>query len=172
MLPSYSRSHKEYTDFVSSQKCPLPARHLWVRQALFLCDLTIVRSHATMMFFTYSMFGRPAWAPEDIFRSMLAMVLCGITSFEVWVTKMKEEPFYAIISGFRPENVPGVGTFYDFTDRIRGRRCAVVNYRFARRLALRWSYGAQSHRAWNHQYKQAKIACIMANRKGQRKIDF
>ena len=44
MLPSYSRSHKEYTDFVSSQKCPLPARHLWVRQALFLCDLTIVRS--------------------------------------------------------------------------------------------------------------------------------
>jgi hypothetical protein len=30
---------------------------------------------------------------------------------------------------------------------LRGRRCAVVNYRFARRLALRWSYGAQSHRA-------------------------
>ncbi len=30
--------------------------------------------------------------------------------------------------------------------QIRGRRCAVVNYRFARRLALRWSYGAQSHR--------------------------
>ena len=130
MLPSHTRSHQEYVDFVSSQKCPLPARHLWVMQALFLCDLTIVRF---MMFFTYSMFGRPAWPPEDIFRSMLAMVLCGIISFEVWVTKMREEPFYAVISGFHPEKVPGVGTFYDFTDRILG----IANVS-KRRLRILW----------------------------------
>ncbi len=130
MLPSHTRSHREYVDFVSSQKCPLPARHLWVRQALFLCDLTIVRF---MMFFTYSMFGRPAWAPEDIFRSMLAMVLCGITSFEIWVDKMREQTFYAVISGFHPDKVPGVGTFYDFTDRILG----ITNVS-KRRLRVLW----------------------------------
>ena len=108
MLPSYQRSHQEYIDFVKSYDCPRPARHAWVMPALFLCDLTIVRF---MMFFTYSALGRPGWAPEDLFRSMLAMVLCCITSFEDWVTKMREEPYYAVISGFNPQDVPGVGTF-------------------------------------------------------------
>ena len=37
---------------------------------------------------------------------------------------------------------------------LRGRRCAVVNYRFARRLALRWSYGAQSHRAFEVEHRE------------------
>ena len=97
MLPSHQRSHQEYVDFVKNHDCSHPARHAWVMQALFLCDLTIVRF---MMFFIYSALGRPGWPPEDIFRSMLAMVLCGITSFEVWVTKMREKPFYAVAATF------------------------------------------------------------------------
>ncbi|MFQ5753421.1 MAG: transposase [bacterium] len=131
MLPCDTRKHKEYVEYVSSHSFAIPARHLWVLHALSLCDLTIVRF---MMFFTYSIsLGRPAWPPEDIFRSMLAMVLCGITAFEVWVTKMREEPFYAIISGFHPESVPGVGTFYDFADRIVG----ITNIS-KRRLRVKW----------------------------------
>ncbi len=51
-------------------------------------------------------------------RSCLAMILCGITSFDVWVQMMRTDPFYALISGFDPIDTPGVGTFYDFQDRL------------------------------------------------------
>jgi len=51
-------------------------------------------------------------------RSCLAMLLCGETSFDDWVKLMRDEPFYALISGFEPNDVPGVGTFYDFQDRL------------------------------------------------------
>jgi hypothetical protein len=131
MLTLNTRTHQQYVDFVSSYSLSIPARHLWVQQALLLCDLTIVRF---MMLFTYSLsLGRPARPPEDIFRSMLAMVLCGITSIEVWVEKMREQQFYAVISGFHPENVPGVGTFYDFTDRLVG-----ITTVSKRRLRVLW----------------------------------
>jgi len=62
--------------------------------------------------------GRPACHPVCMFRSCLAMMECGVTSFTVWVKMMRDEPFYALISGFHPEDVPGVGTFYDFQDRL------------------------------------------------------
>jgi hypothetical protein len=62
--------------------------------------------------------GRPARDPVCMLRSCLAMLLCGITSFEVWVALLHDEPFYALISGFDPSDLPGVGTFYDFQDRL------------------------------------------------------
>ncbi len=62
--------------------------------------------------------GCPARHPVCMFRSCLAMMLCGVTSFTVWVKMMRDEPFYAFISGFQPEDTPGVGTFYDFQDRL------------------------------------------------------
>jgi hypothetical protein len=62
--------------------------------------------------------GRIARHPVCMLRSCLAMMLCGVTSFEVWVQMMRDDPFYALISGFHPEDVPGVGTFYDFQDRL------------------------------------------------------
>jgi hypothetical protein len=51
-------------------------------------------------------------------RSCLAMMLCSVTSFDEWDAMMRDEPFYAIISGFSPDDIPGVGTFYDFQDRL------------------------------------------------------
>jgi hypothetical protein len=33
---------------------------------------------------------------------------------------MRDHPFYALISGFDPAHVPGVGTFYEFMDRLLG----------------------------------------------------
>ena len=62
--------------------------------------------------------GRPARDPVSMLRSCLAMMLSGETSFDGWVEQMRDEPFYALISGFEPSNVPGVGTFYDFQDRL------------------------------------------------------
>lgn len=59
--------------------------------------------------------------PTCMLRSCLAMTLCGETSFDKWVALMRDEPFYALISGFDPVQVPGVGTFYDFQDRLLDR---------------------------------------------------
>lgn len=56
--------------------------------------------------------------PVSMLRSCLAMILCGITSFTVWVGMMRDDRFYALISGFHPDDTPGVGTFYDFQDRL------------------------------------------------------
>jgi hypothetical protein len=66
--------------------------------------------------------GRPARDPVSMLRSCLTMMECGVTSFDVWVKMMHDDPFYAIISGFDPRDIPGVGTFYDFQDRLLQRQ--------------------------------------------------
>jgi hypothetical protein len=53
-------------------------------------------------------------------RSWVVMILAGVTQIDKWVQQMKTEAFYAIVSGFDPDDVPGVGTFYDFQDRFLG----------------------------------------------------
>lgn len=66
----------------------------------------------------YSATGRPARDPVTMLRACLAMLLCGETSFTDWVAWLRDEPFYALLCGFDPDDVPGVGTFYDFQDRV------------------------------------------------------
>ncbi len=53
-------------------------------------------------------------------RSFVAMILAGVTSIRVWVEMLAKEPFYAVASGFTPGDTPGVGTFYDFQNRLLG----------------------------------------------------
>ncbi len=92
--------------------------------------------------------GRPARHPVCMLRSCLAMMLCGISSFSLWVQIMRDEPFYALISGFDPATVPGVGTFYAFQDRLLQRP------RQARTSKQRSHYrGEQRDKADHHQHK-------------------
>ena len=51
-------------------------------------------------------------------RAWLVMLECHITSVDVWVQRLREQPFDALLCGFAPDEVPGVGTFYDFQDRL------------------------------------------------------
>ena len=57
--------------------------------------------------------------PASMLRSYLLYLMTkpeiGITE---WINEMKRIPYYAIISGFEPGDLPGVGTFYDFIDRL------------------------------------------------------
>jgi hypothetical protein len=39
----------------------------------------------------------------------------GITK---WVDQLYRVPLYAILCGFEPSDVPGIGTFYDFFQRV------------------------------------------------------
>ena len=65
----------------------------------------------------YSSTGRPAINQPEIFRALVVMSHCkeGITSF---VKKLKAHPVLALICGFEPDSIPGVGTFYDFLNRL------------------------------------------------------
>ncbi len=57
--------------------------------------------------------------PDSMLRSYLLFLMTkpevGITE---WINEMIRIPYYAIISGFEPGDIPGVGTFYDFFKRL------------------------------------------------------
>lgn len=72
----------------------------------------------TILSDVYSNRGPLARVPSNMLRSYLLSVKLGISSITKWVSCLKECPLYAIMSGFDPENVPGIGTFYDFFNRI------------------------------------------------------
>jgi hypothetical protein len=119
ILPNL-RSHQEYVKFADKrvQKIQIPKAHDDVLPKLKLLDLTPLR--LLLMPLYSSGFGRPSFAPEDMMRTFIAMVLCGVTSLTDWVNDYLKDKsgFYAIISGFLPDEVPSVGCMYDFTTRI------------------------------------------------------
>jgi hypothetical protein len=119
MLPVL-RSHKEYISFVDKhiQNVQIPKAHDDVPGKLKLLDLTPLR--LLFMPLYSSDFGRPSFAPEDMMRTFIAMVLCGISSPTDWVDDYLKDKsgFYAIVSGFLPDEVPSVGCMYDFMSRI------------------------------------------------------
>jgi hypothetical protein len=114
------RSHQQYAAFVERHAATLakPCRHLHVMYVLSQLNLDPLRPLVAHLYSTRM--GAPAIAPEDMLRSLLAMVLCGVFSFDVWVDMMRSQPFYAVISGFEPDHVPAVGTFCLFADRLLG----------------------------------------------------
>jgi hypothetical protein len=95
-------------------------RHFRVWQKLKQTNLDLAYPLLSVLYSSRQ--GRPARDPVSMLRSCLAMMECSVTSFDVWVKMMHDEPFYAIISGFDPQDIPGVGTFYDFQDRLLQRQ--------------------------------------------------
>ena len=66
----------------------------------------------------YSVLGPEPRQPSSMLRSLLLMIKTKSPSITLWVSTLHTSPFYAILSGFEPDDVPGVGTFYDFMDRL------------------------------------------------------
>lgn len=84
---------------------------------VFITDLTFVRK---ALAHTYNPRGETPWDPILLFRSYWLMCQYGEkASISKWVRTLNSNPFWAILSGFHPANVPGVGTFYDFEDRVK-----------------------------------------------------
>lgn len=132
-------THKQYQDFVLSfvnalyiQKNLLKpvlhyAKHII---AFFIADLTglydLIR-HA----YKNSPCGAKPKDPVALFRSLILMTYCRFTSIDDWVEELRTNDILAILSGFvpwdynptgnepyLPDSIPGVGTFYDFMDRL------------------------------------------------------
>ena len=68
---------------------------------------------------SYDLKGPQPRDPASMLRSYLLFLMTkpeiGVTE---WINEMKRIPYYAILSGFEPGDIPGVGTFYDFFQRL------------------------------------------------------
>ena len=78
-------------------------------------DLSYIDDIMRNYYLKYGPAPRPA---SCMLRSLLLAVICKVTSITQWVDILRTQPLYAVISGFEPDDVPGVGTFYDFINRL------------------------------------------------------
>lgn len=88
--------------------------HLVVK--LWMIDLSYI---TTQLQDCYDLKGRPPRDPASMLRSYLLFLMTkpeiGVTE---WINELQRVPYYAILSGFEPGDIPGVGTFYDFFKRL------------------------------------------------------
>ena len=66
----------------------------------------------------YSVFGPRPRTPSCMQRSYLLSIDFKVTLLTDWAAQLKINPLYAILSGFEVGDTPGVGTFYDFLNRL------------------------------------------------------
>lgn len=122
MKPNFL-SHAAYQDFVLQQLQSIHGHGLvtlnkdWPLLTKFWkTDLSYV---TTMLQDSYSNRGPKPRDPASMLRSFLVFLMTnpekGLTE---WVNVMKRTPIYAILSGFVLDDIPGVGTFYDFFKRL------------------------------------------------------
>ena len=122
MLPVNCGSHADYQHFVITnlrKYYPDPdalARSTWdIIERFWNLDLSFTD---TFMADKYSKFGPAPRTPSSMQRSYLLSIDFKVTSITEWAAQLKINPLYAILSGFEPGNTPGVGTFYDFINRL------------------------------------------------------
>ena len=122
MLPINCGSHADYQNFVVTnlrKYYPNPtalARSTRdIIERFWNLDLSFTD---TFMADKYSKFGPAPRTPSSMQRSYLLSIDFKVTSITEWAAQLKINPLYAILSGFEPGNTPGVGTFYDFINRL------------------------------------------------------
>ena len=122
MLPVNCGSHADYQNFVVTnlrKYYPNPntlARSTWdIIERFWNLDLSFTD---TFMADKYSKFGPAPLTPSCMQRSYLLSIDFKVTSLTEWAAQLKMNPLYAILSGFEVGNTPGVGTFYDFLNRL------------------------------------------------------
>ena len=122
MLPINCGSHADYQKFVVTnlrKYYPDPnalARSTWdIIERFWNLDLSFTD---VFMSVKYSKFGPAPRTPSCMQRSYLLSIDFKISSLTEWAAQLKINPLYAILSGFEVGNTPGVGTFYDFLNRL------------------------------------------------------
>jgi len=116
--------HASYQDFVLSQLRKhydggllVVVNKDWPLIAKFWT--TDLSSITTLLYDLYNNKGPTPRDPASMLRSFLLFLMTkpemGITE---WINEMYRIPLYAILSGFAPLDIPGVGTFYDFFKRL------------------------------------------------------
>ena len=66
----------------------------------------------------YSNTGRPSKNQPEIFRSFILMADMSETSITKWVKALQSDDILATLIGCSPHNLPSLGSYYDFIDRL------------------------------------------------------
>lgn len=122
MLPVNSGGHTAYQNFVTEnlrKYYPDPnalARSTWdIIERFWNLDLSYTDE---LLADKYSKFGPVPRTPSCMQRSYLLSIDFKVSSLTQWAAQLKINPLYAILSGFEFGDTPGVGTFYDFLNRL------------------------------------------------------
>ena len=122
MLPVNTGGHSTYQNFVVEnlrKYYPNPdalSRSTWdIIDRFWNLDLSYTDE---LMRSRYSVFGPRPRTPSCMQRSYLLSIDFKVTSLTDWAAQLKINPLYAILSGFEVGDTPGVGTFYDFLNRL------------------------------------------------------
>ena len=122
MLPVNSGGHTAYQTFVLEnlrKYYPDPtvfAKSTWdIIERFWNLDLSYTDE---LLRSKYSVFGPKPRTPSCMQRSYLLSIDFKVHSLTDWAAQLKINPLYAILSGFQFGDIPGVGTFYDFLDRL------------------------------------------------------
>jgi len=122
MLPVNPGGHAAYQDHVVTHLrkyypdvSSLPRSTWEIIERFFLTDLS---NTDLIMKNRYSVFGPEPRLPSCMLRSYQLSLEFKITSITDWVAALQSCPLYAVASGFEFGDTPGIGTFYDFFDRL------------------------------------------------------
>ena len=122
MLPVNTGGHSTYQNFVVEnlrKYYPNPdalSRSTWdIIDRFWNLDLSYTDE---LMRSRYSVFGPRPRTPSCMQRSYLLSIDFKVTLLTDWAAQLKINPPYAILSGFEVGDTPGVGTFYDFLNRL------------------------------------------------------
>ena len=119
-------THQAYQNFVlyqlnkhySNGVLTLVSKDWPIITKLWITDISYITSWLSD---TFSVKGPPPRDPASMLRSYLLFLFTNPTiGITRWVDELYRVPLYAILSGFEPGDVPGVGTFYDFFNRLWG----------------------------------------------------
>ena len=119
------RPQREYQDFIESKlshldRQDLPKLQLYENSIakLYILNLDQARDLFKPL---YPTIGRPALYQPEIIRALILMADLNIDGIPALVKRLRGDPFLAAICGFDDtSHVPGVGTFYDFINRLWG----------------------------------------------------
>ncbi|WP_246608520.1 hypothetical protein [Paenibacillus agaridevorans] len=79
------------------------------------CCMNDLSSLTSFMQDHYSAQGPAPRDPASLFRSYLLLLMTNPTmGLTEWINEMKRTRIYVILSGFASDDVPGVGTYYDY----------------------------------------------------------
>ena len=84
---------------------------------MYITDLTQIRQ-IMKPYYSDKPRGEIPRDPTNMMRSLILMKFTGEHSITKWIKTINNQDIYAILSGFEPNDVPGVGTFYDFMKRL------------------------------------------------------
>ena len=115
------RPHAQFQDWLQERLLDLLPRqeaqikfHVDALEKVYILNLDPLKK---LIWPRYSSIGRPAVNQPEIFR---ALVLASHykESISSFVARLKADDVLAVACGFSPGDIPGVGSFYDFFNRL------------------------------------------------------